>query len=272
MKILITGNSGYIGSHLTDLLKQHDVYGLDIDLPLIDVDTFYNIDIRIPFSLPEEFDCVIHLAAVVKVGESEREPINYYNTNLTGTLNVLKNIKTRNFIFASTGAAEYCQSPYAVSKRAAEDCVQQFCKEHDIDYTIFRFYNVIGSVVAPPTNPDGLFYKLIEAIKTNTFSIYGTDYNTPDGTAIRDYVHVDEICQSIVLAVETPSNAIENLGHGLGNSVRDIVQLFKNTNNVEFNVIEAGRRKGDLEISVLSNPSKYMKKIYNLEELLKVKQ
>lgn len=271
MKILITGNSGYIGSHLTHLLKQeHEVYGLDIVQPAIPVTGFYDLDITKPWQLDQEFDCVVHLAALVKVGESEIDPINYYISNVMGTINVLNRIKTKNFVFASTGVAEKCINPYGISKRAAEDCVKQYCRDNCIPFTLFRFYNVIGSSVAGPTNPDGLFYKLIEATKTGKFSIYGGDYNTPDGSAVRDYVHVDEICHSIKLAVDIPTNGIENLGHGLGKTVKEIVQLFKATNNVEFDVEVVGRRIGDLERSVLDNPSVYMKKMFSFEELLKV--
>jgi UDP-glucose 4-epimerase len=271
MKILITGNSGYIGSHLTHLLKQeHEVYGLDIVQPAIPVTDFFNLNINNSWQLSQEFDCVVHLAALVKVGESEIDPTSYYQTNVMGTINVLKQIKTKTFIFASTGVAEKCINPYGISKRAAEDCVVQHCRDSNIPYTLFRFYNVIGSSVAGPTNPDGLFYKLIEAIKTGKFSIYGGDYNTIDGTAVRDYIHVNEICHSIKLAVDTPTNNIENLGHGLGKTVKEIVQLFKSTNNVEFDVEVVGRRIGDLERSVLDNPSVYMKKMFSFEELLKV--
>jgi UDP-glucose 4-epimerase len=270
MKLLITGNSGYIGSHLCDLLKEYDIYGLDITDPKIPVREFFNLDITQSWELEQEFDCVIHLAALVKVGESEVDPISYYQTNIMGTINVLRQIKTKNFIFASTGVAEKCTNPYGISKRAAEDCVAQYCRNNNVNYTTFRFYNVIGSRVVGPTNPDGLFYKLIEATKTGKFSIYGGDYNTPDGSAIRDYVHVDEICQAIKLAVNTPANSIENLGHGLGKTVKEIVQLFKATNNVKFDVKVVKRRVGDLEKSVLANPSVYMKKIFSFEELLKV--
>ena len=119
-KILITGNSGYIGSHLTKMLKdEYQVYGLDKVEPQESLDTFYHCDINRPFSLEDEFDCVIHLAALVNVGESEQKPIQYYITNLNGTMNVLNKIKTKNFIFASTGAAVGCESAYGISKRAA---------------------------------------------------------------------------------------------------------------------------------------------------------
>ena len=272
-KVLITGNSGYIGSHLSKMLADsYEVYGLDVNAPQTDrLKDWYNIDIRKLFTIDQEFDCVIHLAALVNVGESEQIPIQYYITNLNGTMNVLNKIKTKNFIFASTGAAQDCESAYGISKRAAEDVVREYCTVHNPkDYTIFRFYNVIGSDGFAPTNPDGLMYNLMKAPKTGEFTIFGTDYETYDGTCFRDYVHVNEICDALRSAIEKPSNQIECLGHGTGRSVRHIVELFKQVNNVEFDVKNGPRRKGDIAISVLDNVSPYMKELYSLEELLKV--
>jgi UDP-glucose 4-epimerase len=135
---------------------------------------------------------------------------------------------------------------------------------------MFRFYNVIGSYGIKPTNPDGLFYNLIKAIHTGSFTLYGRDYNTPDGTCIRDYVHVMEICNAIKKAIENPSNNIENLGHGVGTSVSEIITLFKAVNNVDFDIVDGPRRKGDIEVSVLDNPSTYLDKAYTISNLLKV--
>ena len=271
-KILITGSSGYIGSHLTHLLKnEYEVYGLDIVLPKIDPHTFYHCDINRTFILEEEFDCVIHLAAKVNVGESEQHPIMYYITNLNGTMNILNKVKTKNFIFASTGAAEKCVSAYGISKRAAEDVVREYCTQHNnIDYTIFRFYNVIGSTVVPPTNQDGLMYNLIKAINTGSFTIFGNDYNTVDGTCERDYVHVLEICEALKVAIDKPSSNIECLGHGIGRTVYQMSCIFQDTNQVEFEVKYGPRRKGDIESSVLQNVSPYMKNLYSVKQLLKV--
>ena len=273
-KILITGNSGYIGSHLTKLLEDtYELYGLDTMNPRVDIKHFINCDIRTMHYLQGEYDAVIHLAALVNVGESEKMPSNYYMTNLTGTLNVLNGIKTKNFIFASTGAAEYCQSAYGTSKKAAEDCVREYCTKNNVPYTIFRFYNVIGSTVVEPTNPDGLFYNLIRAIRTKEFTIFGNDYDTVDGTCVRDYVHVMEICEALKLAIEQPSNDMECLGHGVGHTVGEIVNLFREVNdikNIDLLTKIGPRRQGDLPISVLGNPSSYMKKTYEFRDLLKV--
>jgi UDP-glucose 4-epimerase len=273
-KVLITGCSGYIGSHLVKMLSDdYEVHGLDINVPQADgLREFYQHDIRKLLDLPIEFDAVIHLAALVNVGESEQTPIQYYITNLNGTMNVINKIKTKNFIFASTGAAQDCESAYGISKRAAEDVVREYYTHHKpTPYTTFRFYNVIGSDGFAPTNPDGLMYNLMKAKEKGEFTIYGTDYErTSDGTCIRDYVHVNEICDSLRTAIEKSSNQTECLGHGVGYSVREIVNLFQKVNDVDFEVKRGPRRKGDIEVSVLENVSPYMKELYSLEDLLRV--
>ena len=275
-KVLITGNSGYIGSHLSKMLADsYEVYGLDINAPQTDrLKDWYNVDIRRLFTVDQEFDAVIHLAALVNVGESEQQPISYYITNLNGTMNVINKIKTKNFIFASTGAAAGCESAYGISKRAAEDVVREYCTIHNPkDYTIFRFYNVIGSDGFAPTNPDGLMYALMKSKEKGEFTIFGNDYDTRDGTCIRDYVHVNEICDALRSAIEKPSNQIECLGHGVGYTVAELVNKFREVNNIpNINLLTkiGPRRKGDLAVSVLDNVSPFMKKLYTLEQLLKV--
>ena len=274
-KILITGSSGYIGSHLSKMLMasmKYEVHGLDIREPQQTMNRFYRQDITRLFALDEEFDAVIHLAALVNVGESEHIPIQYYITNLNGTMNVINKIKTKNFIFASTGAAVGCESAYGISKRAAEDVVREFCTKHrPTPYTTFRFYNVIGSDGFAPTNPDGLMYNLMKARETGEFTIFGNDYDVSnDGTCVRDYVHVNEICDALMQAIEKPSNSIESLGHGVGYTVKEIVDEFQKVNDVDFNVKYGPRRKGDIASSVLENVSPYMRNLYTIEELLKV--
>jgi UDP-glucose 4-epimerase len=273
-KILITGCSGYIGSHLSNMLaNDYEVHGLDIEEPQAPLNEFYRCDINRQFVIPNdiEYDSVIHLAALVRVGESEQIPIKYYITNLNGTMNVINKIKTKNFIFASTGAAQDCSSAYGISKRAAEDVVREYCTKHkQQDYTIFRFYNVIGNDGYEPTNPDGLMYNLIKARTTKEFTIFGDDYNTSDGTCVRDYVHVNEICDALKQAIEKPSNSIECLGHGIGKTVIDIVNMFKEVNNIDFEVKVGPRRKGDIKSSVLENVSPYMRNLYTIDQLLKV--
>ena len=274
-KVLITGSSGYIGSHLCKMLKgKYEVHGLDINEPLYPVDKFYQVDINRLFTIPDQtepYHAVIHLAAMVNVGMSEKMPIMYYITNINGTMNVLNKVPTNNFIYASTGQASLCANPYSISKRASEDCVVEYCTKHSPkNYTMFRFYNVVGMDGIQPTNPDGLLSALINASKNGEFTIHGDDYDTADGTCVRDYVHVNEICYALMLAIEEPANGLENLGHGVGKSVKDMVELFKIVNQTNFNVVIGPRKKGDPAVSVLSNPGRYMKHLYDFADLLKV--
>jgi len=277
-KILITGNSGYIGSHLTKLLNKRidlELYGLDKSKPIVNMERFSWNDITMPeyflWDRDFEFDCVIHLAAEVAVGRSVLNPIQYYRTNTMGTLRILQDLKFKRFVHASTGSAGPMNNPYGISKRAAEQIVDQYCRENKIPFTIFRFYNVTGSDGIAPTNPDGLMWNLINAEKTGMFNLFGDDYNTEDGSAVRDYTHVNEICTALVSALEESTNQIENLGHGVGTTVKQMISLYKIVNNCDFEVTICPRRDGDLERSVLDNPSKFMQKLYSMEDLLKVK-
>lgn len=261
MNILITGSGGYIGQHLLRMLNKkggYNIFNLDIK------DRSIPIDITQQFDIPEKFDTVIHLAALISVNESFKKPTEYYRTNLFGTFNIIQSLNFDNFIFASTGAAESQLSPYGRSKRCAEDVVSEHC---DV-YTIFRFYNVIGSDVVKPSNPDGLFYNLLQAEKTGVFNIFGDDYNTKDGTCIRDYIHVNQICSSICIAIDNPANKIENLGHGEGWTVKEIVSTYKRVNKCTFDVNILPRRSGDVESNVLKNVSSYVDTKYSLEAMV----
>jgi len=276
-KILITGSSGYIGTHLCEMLKdEYEVHQLDIRPPQKELDyhyqqTYYPFDITKPFTNYDTvYDTVIHLAGLVSVNESQLRPISYYITNLNGTMNVLNKIKTKNFVFASTGLAEYCNNPYAISKRAAEDIVRSYAEMAKIDYTIFRFYNVLGSTAVLPTNQDGLLLKLIEASKTGMFTIFGDDYPTRDGTCLKDYVHVNEICAAIKTAIEKPANKLENLGHGVGHTVKEMAAMFQKINNVSFDTKIGPHREGEVGVYVLADVSPYMNTMYSTNELLKV--
>ena len=277
MKILITGNSGYIGSHLTKLLSKRpelELYGLDRNVPQLPVKEQARNNIIMPGYFPWsndfEFDCIIHLAAEVAVGRSVTNPIVYYQTNTLGTLRILQELKCKRFIHASTGSAGPMNNPYGISKRASEEIVDQYCKERSIPFTTFRFYNVTGSDGIKPTNPDGLMWNLINAQKTGVFNLFGDDYNTLDGSAVRDYTHVNEICRALEQAIDRSTNQIENLGHGVGTSVKQMIDLYKKVNNCDFDVQICPRRAGDLERSVLDNPSSFMQQLYNMKDLLKV--
>jgi UDP-glucose 4-epimerase len=273
-KLLITGNSGYIGSHLSDMLlgmNRYEIHGLDKNKPQVNLHKQYYQDIRDhEWKMSDSYDCVIHLAAEVAVGRSVKNPILYYTTNTLGTLNVLRNVSTKRFVHGSTGSAGPMNNPYGISKRGAEDVVRQFCTDNNIPYTTFRFYNVTGTGGYDPTNPDGLMWNLMNAQKTGTFNLFGDDYNTEDGSAVRDYTHVNEICTALVSAIEESTDQIENLGHGVGTTVKQMIDIYKRVNNCEFEVKVCPRRDGDLEKSVLDNPSSFMQKLYTMDDLLKV--
>ena len=277
-KILITGNSGYIGSHLTKLLNNRtdlELYGLDKSKPVVAMERFSWNNITMPgyfkWTIEDiEFDCVIHLAAEVAVGRSVTNPIVYYQTNTLGTLRVLQDLKFKRFIHASTGSAGPMNNPYGISKRASEEIVNQYCKERSIPFTTFRFYNVTGSDGIMPTNPDGLMWNLMNAQKTGVFNLFGNDYNTLDGSAVRDYTHVNEICCALEQAIDRSTGQIENLGHGVGTTVKQMIELYKQVNHCDFETVICPRRAGDLEISVLDNPSPFMQQLYTVEDLLKI--
>lgn len=264
MKIAITGSNGFIGKCLVEKLKttEHEVLELDI----------HNWDIQ---NIPRDgsgieqhwlfYDCVVHLAGLVKVGESVCKPSEYYNTNIMGTKRVIDAFPDAKFIFASTGAATNPTSPYAKSKLLAEDIVKAECKE----YTIFRFYNVGGR---NPSNSEGLHAATVNACGTGLFTIYGNDYNTRDGTCIRDYVHVDDLCDAIVRAIHEPGamTDYEPLGSGHSYTVLEYVTAFLEENGPKFKVEYGPRRRGDNESSQVSRMSKFMKPKKTIKDIVKI--
>jgi len=277
-KILITGSSGYIGRHLAALLA---VYEDDYHLTGIDkmwrkqlCHEFIGQNILENSEITGNYDTVIHLAGLVNVGMSMQAPMEYYRNNVIGTLNMLERVDYKHFIFASTGAATDPASPYGMSKFVSEQLVRQYCKLNNKKCTIFRFYNVIGTNGYEPTNVDGLMYNLMKAKETGLFHLYGIDYDMlPDGSAIRDYLHVTEVCLAIKFAVDTPTSnsLIENLGHGKGHSVLEMVNAFKKANNCDFGVKIMQRREGDVAKTVLDDVSSYMPLAnITIEEMLKV--
>jgi UDP-glucose 4-epimerase len=256
--ITLTGSHGYIGSHLRNLISTTNI-DLKIDSDILDP------------NLKIVGDTVIHLAGQVKVEESVKNPTSYYNTNINGTINLLNKFEGDHFIFASTGAVVQLDSPYSISKKVCEDIIIEHCLKKNINFTIFRFYNVIGSHFGIcPTNPDGLFYALYTAMTRGYINVYGNDYDTRDGTCVRDYVHVMEICESIKFAIANPSNSIESLGHGNGYTVLELIDKFKSINQIKFDVVTLPRRPGDSAVSVLSEISTYTKKLYTIDEMLKI--
>lgn len=258
MIVAVTGANGYIGQEVIKQLSKKE----GIKILTFNIDDW---DIRLPLSICNpEVDVVIHLAGLVKVGESVARPTAYYYTNVVGTKNVIDAFPNAKMIFASTGAAYDPTSPYARSKLMAEDIVQELCS----DYTIFRFFNVGGG---KPTNPEGLYAATQRAVDRGSFTIFGNDYNTADGTCVRDYVHVEDLCAALVAAVGQPgSKTIEPIGSGRSYTVKEYVDAWLLTNGKLFNVEFGPRRPGDNERSEVPHLSRFVsptKTIYDIVRL-----
>lgn len=279
-KILVTGSSGYIGQHLCLYLSKHyHVVGLDRnDIGGVGCHEFIRQSILDTNDIKGEFDTVVHLAALVQVGMSQMAMMDYYRTNVVGTMNMLERLQYETFIFASTCQAQEAHN-YGKTKLIGEHLVRDFCENRYVPYTIFRFGNVAGTAGYKPTNPDGLMYNLIKAKETGTFNLYGNDYDTRDGSAYRDYIHVMEVCYAIDKAIQQPSRFMgaetqpifEYLGHGMHYTVMECVNAFKKANNCDFEVVVKPRRTGDPDHTDLYVVSPYMiPKLTTLEEMMKL--
>jgi len=279
MKVLVTGATGYIGSHVCKLLKEygHYVDGWDTNIhgEHNDISKYVNmfepVDVTDPFAVHGTYDAVVHLAGRSVVPQSLKEPTEYYRVNAMGTSNMLDKVKTPNFIFASTSSAWEMASPYARSKVAAEDII----KEKANGYTIFRFFNVSGTdgvnrQLGAPTHLIRVA-AMVAAEKYPHISIFGNDYDTRDGTCIRDYIHVCDLSAAIVKAVEEgPRNTpYECLGSNTGFSVLEVLDAMDKVTGKEMKRVFEDRREGDATASVVDELSEYCvltKDIYQMCE------
>jgi UDP-glucose 4-epimerase len=270
---LITGVSGYLGSHLAKTLKQSGWKVVGIDVKHTDnqyVDYFSGIDVRDSESLHILFDkinidTVFHLAGRIEVGESVKYPQTFFDNNTHGTnvlLDVMKFWGVNKIVYSSTAGVYESKTdaikeddkvnpmnnPYAASKYSAELEIRL----SGVNYIIFRYFNLAG---ADPDNEMGECHNpethLIPRIlqNLNSFTIYGNDYDTPDGTCVRDYVHVSDVADAHLMAAEYlgrgGSPQIVNLGTGKGYSVQEIVNLVKKITGEEVNYTYEARRQGD---------------------------
>lgn len=275
MKILVTGATGYIGSHVCKLLKNygHHITAWDINIHgeyndiLAYCDEFKHFDVT--KSIRGEYDAVVHLAGRSVVPDSLREPTEYYRVNIMGTANLLDNIETDHILFASTSSAWEMASPYARSKVAAEDVI----KEKAYGYTIFRFFNVSGTdgINRQLGNPTHLIRvaAMVAAGKLPNIEIFGTDYPTRDGTCIRDYIHVVDLANAIVKAIENgPTNTpYECLGSNTGFSVLEVLDTMEKVTGKKLNRIISPRRTGDAVASVVDKLSNYVTLTRSIEDM-----
>jgi UDP-glucose 4-epimerase len=277
MKVLITGVTGYIGSHLAKILhsRGYHITGLDKNWEQNPVQKYCErilIKDVLNYIMDEEYDAVVHLAGLIQVEESVRRPSIYYGTNLGSTQKLLSQIgHDTHFIFASTAGAFDPVNPYARSKIAAEDII----KERADNYTIFRFFNVAGSdgVNMQVGRSSHLIRRAAEAAadKRLNLTIFGEDYDTPDGTCIRDYIHVVDLATAIADTLETgPFNSpYECIGSGKGYSVKEVVDAMKKVTGKDFKVEYGTRRDGDPAKLAIDNQFSLLKPIHTLEQMCK---
>ena len=285
MKLLVLGGAGYIGSHTAvELLDRgHEVViadnlitGYKQAVPKEAV--FYQGDIRDYNFLnnlfkTEKIDAVIHFAAFSLVGESVTNPLKYYENNLYGTKVLLQAMIDNNvdkIVFSST-AATYGEpenipilesdrtcptNPYGETKLAMEKMMKWSANAYQLRYVSLRYFNACGAhksgKLGEAHNPESHLIPLVLQVpngKRESVSIYGTDYDTPDGTCIRDYIHVTDLAEAHILAVEYLINGGEsnvfNLGNGVGYSVREVIETARKVTGHPIPAVEIPRRAGD---------------------------
>jgi UDP-glucose 4-epimerase len=295
LTILVTGGAGYIGSHAVLALKQAGYEVVIFDnleyghQELVDrvlgVELFVG-DTRDREALDRVFsthkiDAVMHFAAYIAVGESVQEPGMYYTNNVVGTLNLLEAMRSANinkFVFSSTCAVygipettpivEDCPfapiSPYATSKLMVENILSDFDTAYGFKSVRFRYFNAsgadpsgrLGEDHSPETHLIPLI--LFAAMgKREHISVYGTDYPTPDGTCIRDYIHVQDLATAHVLGLNLllagGDSQVFNLGNGNGYSVQEVIETARQVTGKEIKVVFGDRRAGDPSILVGSS-------------------
>ncbi|OMH40704.1 UDP-glucose 4-epimerase GalE [Desulfurobacterium indicum] len=301
MKIAVTGGAGYIGSHTVKLLTEEGHNILVIDNlynghreAVPDNATFIKCDIRDIENLKEIFnefkpEAVIHFAAFIEVGESTKNPLSFYINNVSGTLSLLSTMEETGIdkiIFSST-AAVYGNpktvpipetepvkpiNPYGQTKACVEKALKDISQFSNLKYVSLRYFNAAGAdpsgLIGESHNPETHLIPLV--LKTakgerEQISIFGTDYPTPDGTCIRDYIHINDLAKAHLLALEYLMSGGEsnvfNCGYGKGYSVREIIDMAKKVTEKDFKVVEEKRREGDPAILVAD--SKKLKSILN---------
>ena len=285
MKLLVLGGAGYIGSHTVSELLDigHEVVIVDSLVTgyadaVNEKATFYQGDIRDKNFLDalfnnEHIDAVIHFAAFSLVGESVTNPLKYYENNLYGTKVLLESMINNNIdkiVFSSTAAVygepenipisetnRTCPTnPYGETKLAMEKMISWTAKAHNLHYVSLRYFNACGAhksgKIGEAHNPESHLIPLILQVpngKREYVSVYGTDYDTDDGTCIRDYIHVTDLAKAHILAVEYlmngGTNEIFNLGNGVGYSVREVIETARKVTGHPIMEKEEPRRAGD---------------------------
>lgn len=282
--VIVTGGAGYIGSHACKALRAAGYEPVTFDNlstgweDAVKFGPFEKGDLLDRARLDEVFAkynpvAVMHFAAFSQVGESMKDPGKYWRNNVIGSLTLIEAAVAAgcmNFVFSSTCATygdqdnvvldeESVQLPinsYGASKRAIEDILENFEQGFGLNSVIFRYFNVAGG---DPDAEVGEFHQpethliplMLDAIagKRDALTIFGTDYDTPDGTCIRDYVHVCDLVDAHVLGLkwleEGKGSRVFNLGTGKGFSVREVIDHSRAVTNMDVPYVEGDRRPGD---------------------------
>ena len=309
MKILLTGGTGYIGSHAAvELIK----LGYEIEI----LDNLFNSKITVLDKIEKitgvkpvfhkvdlldvpgmekvfengKFDLVIHFAGLKAVGESVEKPLKYYENNVGGTINLLKCMKkygVNKIIFSSSatvygdqGVSELTEdmttgtgitNPYGETKHVIEEILKDVAEsDKDFEATILRYFNPVGAHESgllgedPNDIPNNLM-PIVMKVSTGEIpelSVYGNDYDTVDGTGVRDYIHVVDLVKGHIAAIDKikPGISIYNLGSGKGTSVLEMVAAFETESGKKLPYKIVGRRAGDLG-EIYANPSKAEKEL-----------
>ncbi len=284
MRVLVTGGAGYIGSHIVRLLQArgHGVVVLDDlqqghreaipEVALVEGDIADGSAVRRAWEM-ERFDSVVHLAASCQVGESMLQPELYYRNNLIGSLSLLEHVLhlgVTRMVFSSS-AATYGEpeaspiteehptlptNPYGETKLAFEKALEWHRLAHGVRSISLRYFNAAGAapggVIGEDHDPETHLLPLLMAValgQTESIQVFGSDYPTPDGTCVRDYVHVDDLGQAHLLALEALEGGLEggvfNVGSENGYSVREVIEMAREVTGESIPVEAGARRPGD---------------------------
>lgn len=233
-----------------------------------------------------KIDAVIHFAAFKAVGESVENPLMYYENNITGLIRLLAMMEeneVKKLVFSSSCTVygipenEICvsestplgvpNSPYGQTKQMGEQIIQDFCKSNDIEAVLLRYFNPVGAHESAKIGelPNGVPNNILPFITQTAFGereelkVFGNDYDTADGTCVRDFIHVVDVAEAHVKALEVEQKSenplILNLGTGKGSSVLELINAFEDANGIKINWSFADRRPGDVP-AIFANPEK----------------
>ena len=284
MKVLIVGGAGYIGSHMVQMLLErgHEPIVFDnlttgyrealLGAPLVEADLANSSALDRVFEA-HRFDGVMHFASFIQVGESVSDPAKYYRNNVANTLGLLDAMHrhgARNFIFSSTaaifGEPEYVPidekhpqqpiNPYGFSKYVVERALADYDRAYGLRSACLRYFNAAGADpqarIGERHEPESHLIPLVLQVASGrrpNIQVFGQDYETPDGTCVRDYIHVVDLCEAHLLALDRlrvgGSSSAYNLGNGNGFSVKAVLDCAEQVTGTQIARVYAPRRAGD---------------------------